>query len=132
MESIWFTNGANRNGMFLCFPDPHLVKCDHSHCWKLSVLSVLAVLASSSKRLCHCSPHYHPPPPPHHHHHHHQFNSTRTKTFLLFRSYDPLIISPHLLQLTEDGVVLEEHALATQQVSSALAIVHIPYKPQKL
>lgn len=43
-------------------------------------------------------------------------------------SYDPLS-SPHLLQPTEDGVVLEEHALATQQVSSALVIVW-PYPLQ--
>ena len=33
--------GANRNGMFLCFPDPHLVKCDHSHCWKLQCFQCL-------------------------------------------------------------------------------------------
>ena len=32
---------------------------------------------------------------------------------------------PHQLQPTEDGVALEEHALATRQVSSALVIVAI-------
>ena len=110
--------GANRNGMFLCFPDPHLVKCDHSHCWKLQCFQCLQA----------------------------RVNDYATVLLLIIISsiqpepkrsscsvpMTPLIISPHLLQLTEDGVVLEEHALATQQVSSALAIVHIPYNPQKL